>query len=172
MSKTLQDYKKERAAQVEGNRALGVLDYKSTEKQTDRVFEIEEGAHSVSLSPALARGDKAINRENRRMGPGHRFRPTVSQVKQFDAGRGGLVGKVRELTQTEYAGVHRHERPIRSTGADIGLRSLKALKGEALSAALAASLDVEDFANLAPRGPGGRYTLEQVNEAIQAKQEA
>lgn len=156
MPKTLQQQQAERRDQIEGNRALGVQPWKNNEEQSDKVFEVEEGYHYLPREP----GD----RQKQRLGPGHRFHPTVSQVE-----RGSLAGKARELTATEYAGLGRDDRKPMTSGADIGIRALP-MADTTVKLALGAGLTEEDFVGLEPEFEG-RYTRKQVQALIDARTE-
>ena len=149
MGLTLEQAQAKHAEQVDQNRALGVIDYDAKQPLSDRVFEVTDGYKY------LPSGDP---KKPIRLGPGQRFRPTVQQVEN-----GSLRGKAREISATEYAGIHRHERKPMSTGADIGLRGLP-MTSHALRLALDEGLTEADFAGVEPE-PNG-YTKGQVEEIL------
>jgi hypothetical protein len=142
------------AEAVEANRALGVIEYKSGERQSDEVWEVTDG---LKYLPGEERKSQVL-------APGMRFRPTVEQVRQTRAGRGGLRGKARELTTSEYASLRRDGRTVMATGADIGLRGLS-MEKDALALALEHHLSEADFDAVKP-GRFGRYTIEQVESMV------
>lgn len=148
MPQTLEQARDTRREQVDGNRRLGVVEYESGEKQSDRVFEVTDGLKYLP-------GGKVL-------GPGNRFHPTERQVEQ-----GSLRGKARELTQSEYGSVSREDRKPVSNGADIGIRALP-MADTTLKLALRAELSEEDFEGIEP-GYEGRYTRSQVEEIIEAR---
>jgi hypothetical protein len=134
--------------QRDGNRRVGVVEYESGEKQSDRVFEVTDGLKYLP-------GGKVL-------GPGNRFHPTVRQVES-----GSLRGKARELSQSEYGSVSREDRKARSRGADIGIRALP-MAETTMKLALGAQLTESDFEGVEP-GYEGRYTRSQVQEIIDAR---
>lgn len=155
---TLEQAQHERHQAIEANRDLGVVQYKSGEKQSDEVWEVTEGYKYLP-------GGKVL-------GPGMRFHPTERQVAQTRKGKGGLVGKARELTNSERRDL-RHERRL-FQGADFTEMGQKALRDlpmtdSALEAALAAGLVADDFEGLQGEGSGGRYTKPQVDALIEAR---
>lgn len=154
MAQTLQEQQATRADQIDLNRELGVVDYRSGEKQSDQVYEVIEGYKHLPGGI--------------RLGPGQRFRPTERQVAN-----GSLRGKARELSRSEYRNIQRDERRPVSTGADfreMGLRSIEMADGTR-AAAYDGGLGAEDFEGIEP-GFEGRYTRAQVEELIEAKQQA
>lgn len=151
---TLQEAQVSHERKVDTNRRKGVVEYKNGEKLSDRVFEVTEGLKYLP-------GGKVI-------GPGNRFHPTERQVQALGRGKGGLAGKARELTQSEYDSIGRSERKPMSTGADIGVRSLPMAEG-VLRLALEAGLTESDFESLEP-GHKGQFTRAQVEELIEVKQ--
>jgi hypothetical protein len=141
---------------TESNRALGVIGYKSGEKQSEQVWEVAEGLKYLP-------GGKVL-------GPGHRFHPTERQVRQTAKGKGGLTGKARELSRDEYASIRRDDRKPMSRGADIGIRALPMAEGT-LKFALEAGLSETDFVGIEP-GFEGRFTKAQVAEIIEGRNSA
>jgi hypothetical protein len=169
--KTLQEMREKHYAQVEANRRRPVATSPLGGPKADLVLEVVEGKHHMPARPT----DKAKGIEFERgvtIVPGERFVPTLAQAESLTR-KGGLdAGDNRKFRVVEGAAAStltRASRKPQSTGADIGLRSLKTLKGEALKAALDAGLQVEDFAEVEPSGQFGRYTFEQVNDVIRAK---
>lgn len=146
MPMTLDQAKAKRDEQIDQNRSLGVVEYKSGEAQSDKVFEVTEGLKYLP-------GGKVL-------GPGQRFRPTERQIAN-----GSLRGKARELTGTEYAAIRRDERRPVSAGADIGLRALP-MTNHALKLALDSGLTEADFEGVQPAGHDDQYTKAQVEEII------
>lgn len=143
----------ERRNAVDTNRRLGVVEYTSGEKQSEQVYEVIEGYKHLPGGI--------------RLGPGNRFHPTERQVRQTLEGRGGLVGKARELTQSEYGSVSREERKPVSSGADIGIRALP-MAETTLALALKEGLTESDFKGIEP-GYEDRFTRSQVEEIIEAR---
>lgn len=146
---TLQEKQAQRREEIDLNRELGVVDYKSGEKQSDRVYEVTEG---YKYLPGGIR-----------LGPGQRFRPTERQIAN-----GSLKGKARELTRTETSALHRTERRPVSTGADIGLRQFE-MADSTLAYARDHGLTESDFRATEPEGANGRYTRVQVEAMVEAK---
>lgn len=166
--RTLQELKDQHRAAVDSNRRRPVRDYSGGKAST--VLEVAEGKHHA---PAVARGSKAADLvRGETLVPGDRFIPTLDQLESLnkkgglDAGEGG---KFRVVEGAAAASISRTSRKPMSTGADIGLRALPTLKGEALKAALDAGLQVEDFDEVEPVGKFGRFTPEQVADVIRAK---
>jgi hypothetical protein len=137
-----------RIDQIDLNRQLGVTDYRSGEKQSDRVYEVREGYKHLPGGI--------------RLGPGQRFRPTERQIAN-----GSLRGKASELTRSEYESVRRTDRRPMSNGADIGIRALPMAEGT-LRFALEAGLRAEDFEGIEPAF-NGQYTKAQVAEILEAR---
>lgn len=158
---TLEKLQDQHVKDMDINRALGVVEYKSGEKQSDRVYEVVEGCKGLPGGI--------------RIGPGARFHPTEAQVKN-----GSLRGKARELTATEYGSVRRHERPPVSNGADFGEMAEGAeaervaklsdlpMADTTLKAAIDGGLTVLDFQGIEP-GFEDRYTGSQVRELVAGK---
>jgi hypothetical protein len=158
MPESLKQKQDRRAIEIDQNRAIGVIDYKSNETQSREVWEVTDG---LKYLPAKERGGK-----QQVLGPGNRFHPTTAQVEQTRRGKGGLLGKARELTATEMGAFGR--RAV-SAGADIGLRSLP-MTQHALSLALEFGLTEDDFRGIEP--DGDRITKAQVEELIAFRQAA
>lgn len=147
---TLAEAQAKREKDIEGNRELGVVEWDNGQQPlADAVYEVVEGYHGLP--------------GHGRIGPGHRFRPTVAQHE-----RQTLRNKARELTSTEYRGIHRHERKPVVSGADIGLRRFPMAEGT-LSFALASGLTEEDFQAVEPEGSDGRFTRAQVDQMVRAR---
>jgi len=144
MPKTLEQAQADRLKAIESHRALGVVEYKSGEEQSDKIFEVVEGFKHLPGGI--------------RLGPGDRFHPTVNQVRT-----GALKGKARELTRDE----HRSMTGKVFSGADVGIRSLPMAK-TTMEMALKADLRESDFEGIEP-GFEGRYTRSQVQEIIDTK---
>lgn len=153
---TLEEKRVERQLAIEGNRALGVQEWENGEKQSDRIFEVEEGYHRVPVAPG--------SKDFKTLGPGHRFHPTEEQAELNK-----LRGKARELTETELRGIHRTDRKPVSPGADIGLRALPMAEGT-VRLALDQGLTEADFNGVAPEGRDGQYTRSQVEAIIEARE--
>jgi hypothetical protein len=149
---TLADAEAHHFRAMEHNRDVGVVAYETQEKQSDEVWEVTDGYKYLPGGVKL--------------GPGNRFHPTVRQIEQTARGKGGLLGKARELTGAEYRDVKRQGKTF--SGADIGLRAI-AMTEPALQAALAAQLDEQDFADIQGEGNDGRITKAQVDRLVQAK---
>lgn len=154
---TIEQAQAQREREIDGNRALGVQEWENNEPQSEAVYEVIDGYHHVPVAPG---SDEQLT-----LGPGHRFHPTKQQAET-----GSLKGKARELTETEYRGIHREERKPRSTGADIGIRALPMAEGT-MKIALDAGLREEDFRRIEP-GHEGRFTRSQVDELIAAREQA
>lgn len=92
--------------------------------------------------------------DGRTLGPGETFQPTNRQVAS-----GSLRGKAER--------VKAHE-SIRSTGADIGLRSLKWGSEAALRKALREGLSEDDFQGREPSGATG-YVTADVNAVLEER---
>lgn len=146
--------KAQRADEIDSNRAIGVVEYKSGEAQADAVYEVIEGYKHL---PGVGR-----------IGPGQRFHPTENQHRT-----GSLKGKARELTRTEYDSVSRAAK-YPGRGADFPAMERRAALVEIPMAegtremAVEAGLTADDFENRAP-GYAGKYTREQVESFIAAK---
>ena len=154
MAKTLTELQNEHDRKVEGNRALGIQNYKSTEKQSDEVWEVTAGRKYLPDG----RGKQKV------LGPGHLFHPTVTQIEN-----GALAGKAREVPASVRRGLDAAG-TITSTGADIGLRSLP-MAESTVKRAIQAGMTEEDFRGVEPDGQDGQYTFRQV-EAMIAAQDA
>lgn len=146
---SLQEQQAKRLDQIDQNRELGVVDYRSGEKQSDQVYEVTEG---YKYLPGGIR-----------LGPGQRFRPTERQIAN-----GSLRGKARELTRSEASALHRTERRPVSSGADIGLRQFEMADGT-LQYARDHGLTESDFRASEPEGANDRYTRAQVEAMVEAK---
>lgn len=146
---SLQEQQVARRNQIDLNRELGVIDYKSGDRKSDRVYEVTEG---YKYLPGGIR-----------LGPGQRFRPTERQVAN-----GSLRGKARELTRTELVGIGRTERKPVSAGADIGLRQFE-MADSTREFARDHDLTEEDFRAAEPEGANGRFTRAQVEGMAEAK---
>lgn len=158
---TIEQKQRERAEQMEANRALGVIPWSSPEPQSEKVYEVVEGYHHVP-------GGKHP-RNVRKLGPGMRFHPTENQVA-----KGSLRGKARELTASELAGIGRSADPsrkIRSTGADIGIRdsSRFPLTPGALKLALDQKVTEEELAGVEGEGSEGTILKAQVAAIVAAR---
>jgi hypothetical protein len=140
--------KEKHDAQVEANRALGIVSYESKGRQADAVYEVTEGRHRLPDGTVLT--------------PGKRFHPLERQVTGGKRGRSTLAGKAREITATERRGIA----PSRTTvaGADIGIRTVP-MTNHAMNLALDAQLSVEDFKGIEPAHEQG-YTKGQVEDII------
>jgi len=149
MAETLQEKQARRLDEIDLNRELGVVDYKSGEKQADVVYEVEEGYKHLPGGI--------------RLGPGQRFRPTERQVAN-----GSLRGKARELSRTEYSAIHRDERAPVVSGADIGLRRFE-MADSTRDYAHDSGLTEADFQGVEPEGANARYTRAQVEAMVEAK---
>jgi len=158
---TLEQAQKQTLEAIEHNRSLGVVEYKNGEEQSAEVWEVTEGYKHLPVA-----GKKG----SMRLGPGHRFHPTVDQVTKTQSGKGGLQNKARPLTASEMGGMSRDTRKPMAPGADIGIRSLEFTSG-AMEFALQAGLTEADFEGVKP-GYGGRYTRAQVDEILIDKQAA
>jgi len=144
MPQTLEQAQADRLKAVESNRALDVVEYKSGEEQSDKIFEVVEGYKHLPGGI--------------RLGPGQRFHPTVKQVRT-----GALKGKARELTRDEHRSMTGKVFP----GADVGIRALPMAKTN-MEMAIKAGLKESDFEGVEP-GLEGRYTRSQVQKIIDAK---
>jgi len=144
MPQTLEQAQAQRIQDVESNRGVGVIPYKSGEEQSDRIFEVVEGYKHLPGGI--------------RLGPGQRFHPTVKQVRT-----GALRGKARELTRDE----HRSMTGKVFSGADIGIRALP-MADTTREMALKAGLRESDFEGIEP-GFEGRFTRSQVQRIIDGK---
>lgn len=154
---TLEQVQAKHDKAVEVNRDLNVVQYKSGEKQSERVYEVTDG---VKYLP----GGKG-----KRLGPGQRFHPTERQVRD-----GSLRGKARELSATELRGLGKPSRASGKTaveGSDIGVRALP-ISSKLATYALENGLTEEDFAGVEPAGESGKFTRGQVDELIAAKSAA
>jgi hypothetical protein len=150
---TLQQATAAHTAAVAKNRTDTVVQPHNGQQRTGRVFEIERGF--VHLR------DKAG--KYRKLGPGHRFEATASQVREMANGRTPLTNKAVEVSASAGS-----VRPMVG-GADIGLRALMP-KGLA-DLAIKAGLTEADFAGLDPEGREGMFSRAQV-EAVLAEHEA
>jgi hypothetical protein len=135
-------------AQVEANRALGIIEYESKGRQSDAVYEVTEGRHRLPDGTALT--------------PGKRFHPLERQVTGGKRGRSTLAGKAREVTATERRGIASSRTTV--AGADIGLRTIP-MTNHAMSLATDAKLDVSDFDGIEPAHEQG-FTKGQVEDII------
>lgn len=156
MPETLEQAQERRHQAVESNRDLGVIKYKSKQKQSDAVFEVEEGHHTLP--------------DGQRLGPGQRFHPTESQVTGGKGGRSTLAGKAREVTRSEYRDLRQQAPAARVPGADIGIRQLP-MADSTLKRAIEGDLTEADFAGLEPAFEG-RFTGKQIEELIEKKNAA
>jgi hypothetical protein len=147
MPATMQEIQKQHHEAVDHNRALGVTEYKSGEKQVDAVYEVTDGYKHLPGGI--------------RLGPGGRFRPTERQVKN-----GALRNKARELSGSEYRDIRASGSSV--AGADIGLRALPMAEGT-VEIALEAGLTEGDFAGIEPEGANSRYTRAQVERMIETR---
>jgi hypothetical protein len=150
---TLEQAQAQHAREVDANRREGVIEWRNGEKQSDRVFEVVEGKAHLT--------DPGDPKKRIVIGEGHRIHPTEAQLKQIQNRKGGLYGKVRELTGTEYDALGRR---AFAPGADIGLRQFKMADGT-LKYAREVGLTEDDFAGVEPEGSAGYFTRSQV-EAI------
>lgn len=148
---TLEKVQAEKEQAIDANRDLGVIQYKSSAKQSDAIYEIVEGKHRLP--------------DGRVLGPGQRFHPLERQVTGGKNGRGTLYGKAREISRSEYRSVRSNR--ISVAGSDIGVRALPMADGTKRMA-LAAGLTDEDFRGIEPANDG-QYTRKQVEEIIAAK---
>lgn len=149
---TLAEKQEQRREEIDLNREIGVVDYKSGDKKSDRVYEVVEGYKHLPGGV--------------RLGPGQRFRPTERQVAN-----GSLKGKARELTRTEYDAVHRSERKAVSRGAEIGLRQFKMADGTRQFAS-DHGLTEDDFHGTEPEGANDQFTRAQVEAMVEARESA
>lgn len=130
---------------VETNRDLGIVPYKSGEKQSDKIFEVTEGYKHLP-------GGKVL-------GVGQRFHPTMRQVKT-----NALRGKARELTRSEARSAVQTSVP-----GDIGVRAVPGLTKKLAAYAIKHGLQEEDFAGVDPEGADDTFTKAQLNALIRAK---
>lgn len=140
------------AQTAEQNKQLGVVEYKSGQKQSDEIWVVTDGIK------ALPNHEK--RQRPHRLAEGNLFHPTESELQN---GARALKNKARPLFPSEYAGV-RGSRTM-STGADIGIRALE-MTNHALKRALDAKLTEADFEGVVPAGADGQYTKAQVEEII------
>ncbi len=161
-TRTLEDVTRSHEQKVEQNRALGVIDYKSGQQQSERIFEVTAGRKYVP--------DPANPRRMKSLGPGHLFHPTASELAEDRYGRNGLRGKAREVTRSQYEAIQaaRGRSSNRSAGADIGLRALP-MAESTLKRALQANMTEADFEGVEPDGSDGQYTFRQVEAMIAAR---
>lgn len=162
---TLEQKRSEHHRAVEQNRESGVVQYKTSEKLSDAVYEVTEG---YKYLPGGAR-----------LGPGQRFRPTVRQVE-----KGALRNKARELSATEYRGLTKPGKVF--AGADFAEMEARAASNQlplvdwsgvimadsTREAAQAAGLVPEDFEGVEPEGAAGRFTRAQVDAMIAIRSSA
>ena len=158
---TLEQAQKQTLEAIEHNRSVGVVEYKNGEEQSAEVWEVTEGYKHLPV---------AGKKSGMRLGPGHRFHPTMDQVEKTQSGKGGLLNKARPLTASEMAGLGREARKPTSPGADIGIRALEFTSG-AMDYALQSGLTEADFFGVKP-AYGGKYTRAQVDEILIDKQAA
>lgn len=143
---TLAEAQAKHRTQVDDNRMQGIADTNNGETPSDKVYEVTDG---LKYLPG-----------GRVLGPGNRFRPTEEQIA-----RGGLKGKARELSRSEYQGIgHR----VYGNGADIGLRQYE-MAESTLQYALEHGLTEADFDGVEPEGANGRYLREQVEAMVAAR---
>lgn len=149
---TLEQAQQERHEAIEANRELGIVEYKSNEKQSEAVYEVIEGRKHLP-------GGKVC-------GPGQRFHPTERQVKN-----GSLAGKAREITRSELRDLKNTSRSFAGTDfREMALRALP-MTNHALTLALnTPTVTAEDFAGIEPAHKDG-YTKGQVEELIAKKQQ-
>jgi hypothetical protein len=164
------ELEKRRARQIDSNRATGVIEYPEGRKQSKEVWEVKEGYVDLPADPA---GTPGV-RKSIKIGPGHRFHPTEDQVQQARDGRGGILGKARELTGTEMDALTTGGRRAMVNGADFN--EMKRAAFEALpmaettiDIAIAGGLEADDFEGVDPEGAGSRYTRAQVEAMIAAR---
>lgn len=160
MPRTMSELRTQREKDLETNRALGVIDWSSQERQSDRVYEVVDGYHKVPS------GERDGRPQWLKLGPGHRFHPTVRQVES-----NALEGKARELNSSELAGIGRSKdtsKKIMTQGADIGIRALP-MSETAKKVALDGGLTEDDFSGVTPARSDGAYTVEQVEELVASK---
>lgn len=161
MPATLKEKEAQRTREIGQNEAIGVVEYKNGETQSNEVWQVTEGYKYLP-------GGKVL-------GPGHRFHPTVAQVEKTRRGRGGLTGKARELTGTEYDGLGRGARKVQVGGADFAAMERRARLAElpmsesSVLLAFEAGMDAGDFAGIEPEGTAGRYLKAQVEALIEAR---
>jgi hypothetical protein len=153
MPMTLEQAQAQHDREVDANRREGVIEWRNTETQSDRVFEVVEGKAHLT--------DPSDPKKRIVVGQGHRIHPTEAQLKQIQNRKGGLYGKVRELTGTEYDALGR--RAV-SPGANIGLRQFRMAEGT-MRYAMDVGLTEDDFRGVEPEGSAGYFTRTQV-EAI------
>lgn len=158
---TMEEAQRQTLEAIEHNRSLGVQEYKNGERQSDEVWEVTEGYKHLPMQ-----GEK----RTLRLGPGHRFHPTVDQVEKTRRGKGGLLNKARPLTATEMDGLRSARRPM-VAGADLGIRAMEFTSEGTAEYALSCGLKEEDFDGVKP-AYGGKYTRAQVDEILIAKQAA
>lgn len=111
---TLEQLRKAHEEAVDANRDETVVEYKTGEALADEVYEVIEGKHHLPGVGAI--------------GPGHRFRPTESQVRS-----GSLRGKARPLTAREMREVRAPRKYF--AGADFDEMEYRARQAEAREAA-------------------------------------
>jgi hypothetical protein len=146
---TMEQAQDKRRKDIEGNRDLGVVPYRSGQKQSDAVYEVTEGYKHLPGGI--------------RLGPGQRFHPTEKQVAS-----GSLRGKAVEISREAYRTVERQaERPT-IAGADIGIRALPMAQSTA-TYAITEGLTEADFAGVEPEGANGRFLMAQVEAMVAAK---
>lgn len=177
---TIEQLQQAHDAGTDMNRDEGVVQYKTSERLSDEVYEVQEGKHHLPGGTTI--------------GPGHRFHPTERQVKS-----GSLRGKARPLSAREMREV-KSTRPL-FAGADFDEMERNAREAEAReqqqklqdaavaaaesdafaalpmadgtrALASAAGLVAADFDDVLPTGQDGQYTRRQIEEMIAAKKAA
>lgn len=155
---SLQEAQNKHYQATESNRDLGVIEYKSGEKQSDQVWEVTDGLKYLP-------GGKVL-------GPGMRFHPTERQVRQTASGKGGLTGKARELTNSEKRDLKHARKSF--AGADFGEMGRNALYAlemadSTVEYAIESGLTAADFDGVEPDGANSRYTRSQVEAMVEAR---
>lgn len=133
---------------VAANQRLPVKEYKSGEKQSDKIFEVTEGMKVLPGGVVL--------------GPGERFHPTERQVAN-----GSLKNKAQELSRDQYRSLGTTER--KSFGVDVDLLGKVPMAPSVRELAVESGLKTEDFAELKPEGRDETYTRKQVEALIEER---
>ncbi len=151
MGMTMEDAKVHQTNATEANRKLGIVEYKSGEPQSEKVFEVTEGLKHLPGGLVL--------------GPGERFHPTERQVAN-----GSLKNKAQELSRDQYTALGSGGR--KSFGVNVDLLGKVPMAPTVREAAVAAGLVTEDFVGVEPEGSEGQYTKKQVEALVVAKTSA
>lgn len=147
---TISEASAARRKAVEANRRTGVTEYKSGQKQSERVFEVREGYKTLPGGI--------------RLGPGQRFHPTEKQVAS-----GALRGKAEEITESDYSSLSRTGKVF--AGADFTEMAINAVPmAESTRAyAIHSGLTAADFDGVEAEGANGRFTRTQVERMVDDK---